>query len=48
MFLIVLPLGVRDLRVFTIEQESPATRELPHSADRSMSRGATSRRSGSR
>jgi len=28
-----LPLGVRDLRVFTIEQESPATRELPHSAD---------------
>jgi len=26
-----LPLGVRDRRVFTIEQESPATRELPHS-----------------
>jgi putative ABC transport system permease protein len=28
-----LPLGVRDLRVFTIEQETAATRELPHSVD---------------
>jgi putative ABC transport system permease protein len=26
-----LPLGVRDRRAFAIEQESPATRELPHS-----------------
>ena len=26
-----LPLGVRDQRGFSIEQESPATRELPHS-----------------
>jgi putative ABC transport system permease protein len=26
-----LPLDVRDRRVFTIEQETPATRELPHS-----------------
>jgi predicted permease len=28
-----LPLGVRDRRAFTIEQESPSTRELPHSVD---------------
>jgi putative ABC transport system permease protein len=27
-----LPLGVRERRAFTIEQESPATRERPHSA----------------
>ena len=26
-----LPLGVRETRAFTIEQESPATRDLPHS-----------------